>query len=283
MYLVGKIDYEAEVKINPLNLDFSKFTEPKCEHCHTNHNRKHLYVVQLDDGNLIQVGKGCLDKLFPKDYNYDVTNYNENDLLQYLLAGYNSKQKYYNTRDLLYVLIQFNKMYGLDNKKFNNYYQDKEFIKTISDIKNRDYTETDTVINWYKTAKLYNDFQISVQNLILSKYIETKYINIFKYAYKIYINASNYKPEYNSVAVNYTETIIDKIEIVDVHNYSYGYYNDVNTKVYRIIDDKDNVFQYETSSSKEFKISDKISYKIKGTYKSKKYGIVNKITYIKIK
>lgn len=276
MELVGKIDYESGIKINPLNLDFSKFTEPKCDHCGTNHNRKYTYIVQLDNGNLIQVGKGCLDKLFPKDYNYDVTNYNENDLLQYLLAGYNRRQRYYETRNLLYILIAYNRIYGLDNKNFNYFSNDKAFISSISDIKNRDYTETDAVINWYKTAKLYNDFQNNVQSLVLNNTLDVKYINIFKYAYKIYINAINYKPEYNSVAVNYTETIIDKIELVD----SYSYWNN-DIKVYRIIDNKNNVFQYETSRDINLKSGDKISYKIKGTYKSKKYCVVNKITYVK--
>ena len=92
MEIVGKIDYLNNIKINPLELNFSQFTEPRCDECGTKHNRLYTYVVQLDNGDLIQVGRGCINKLFPKTYNYEVLDYNEVDLLKYLFAGFSKKK-----------------------------------------------------------------------------------------------------------------------------------------------------------------------------------------------
>lgn len=281
MKLVGKIDYESGVKINPLGLDFGKFTAPQCDHCKTNHKRKYTYIVELDNGDLIQVGKGCLDKVLGKDFNYDAIAYDSQELLEYLVAGYNPKERAYSVRELLYVLIQFNKTYGLDNKNFNDYYQDINFVKSI-DTKDRDYSEVETIIEWYKSVKLYNDFQNNVKNLVLMDYVESRYINYFKYAYKVYLDNISYKAQYNSVLVDYTQTTIKSVEMVNTKAYTYGYRSSVETKVYRIIDTDSNVFEYETSSNIALSVGDKIKFKHKGTYASKKYGVVNKINYVRI-
>lgn len=281
MKLVGKIDYENGIKINPLNLNFDKFNSPQCDHCKTNHNRKYTYIVELDNGDLIQVGKSCLDKVLGKDFNYDITTYDSKELLEYLVTGYNPKEHSYNVKELLYVLIQFNKTYGLDNKNFDNYYQDINFVKSIS-TKDRNYGEVESIIEWYKSVKLYNDFQNNVKNLVLTDYVEARYINYFKYAYKIYLDNINYKSQYNSVLVDYNQTTIESIEIVNTKAYTYGYRSNVETKVYRIVDTNSNVFEYETSSDIILNKGDQIKFKHKDTYNSKKYGIVNKINYVKV-
>lgn len=282
MELVGKIDYDNNIKINPFNLDFNKFTAPECECCKTNHNRIYTYIIEKDNGELIQVGKGCLDKLLGSDFNYEIINYNNKDLFENLLFGFDRKNNCYNTRLLLFVLIQFNKIYGLvDSKKFNDYYNNKDFVSSLGNSKNWNFDEVDNIIEWYKNFKGINDFQINIKNLVLNKYLNLKYINYFKYVYKIYIDSKNYKPVKNSQVIDYTKTTIKEIEMVKSKIYSYGYRNQVETKIYRIIDINDNVLQYETSSEKNFKNGDTISYKIKGNYESKKYGIVNKISHVK--
>ena len=297
MEIVGKIDYLNNIKINPLELNFSQFTEPRCDECGTNHNRLYTYVVQLDNGNLIQVGRGCINKLFPKTYNYEVLDYNEVDLLKYLFTGFSKKRMDYETRELLYMLIQYNRKYGFDNKNFNLVFNDKQFLRELGDPDLWDYSLVDAIIEWYENNNVYGDFQENVKSLVLNEYMPIRYINIFKYAYKIYNDAVNYVPQQRSKVTTYTETTIREVELSNSHNYRY-YGNDVSTNVYRIIDVKGNVFEYETSREIDFQPGDKIRFKYKENkylkqnnplnqstninYVSKKYGVVNKIKNVKV-
>ena len=81
-----------------------------------------------------------------------------------------------------------------------------------------------------------------------------------------------------------TTTQVKEIEYIGSESYSWK----TESKKYRIIDTKNNVFEFCTSTDLEIKTGDKISFKysmtngIRINWHNKKYGFINRIRNLKI-
>ena len=195
-----------------------------------------------------------------------------------------SGKHYMNTKNFLYCLIQFSNKIGVyDYKSFNLDAFYENYDKYIGN-KNQlewDYTEVNKVLEFYENTDFINDFLDSIKNILKREEFNARHFNIVKYAYRNYLKIVNYKSDYHSVKADYTNTTIKEITLLDNTGFQYGCNSYKESYKYRIIDSKDNVFDFYTAKQDIVKKGDKIRYKIKDTRESKKYGIINLNRYVR--
>lgn len=264
--LVAKIEHLTNGNIITSFEDESTFSEfntleSKCEVCGTKRFRNLTYIVRNENGKLIQVGSSCIDKLIPTIKNPKSLSREEQFILK---GGINNLLV---VRNVIYNIIKFN----LQPNEIEYTYEFKDLIRNNERVE-----EIEKIIEFYKNLETSNDFEFKVRTLVLEEIVERKHINLLKWAYKIY---QNHQIKVSSNGLNSDTFIVKKIEVAKKYcDTRYSYYG-VDKIVYRIIDENDNIIEYDTA--RELKtdelLDQKVSCKIKKSYDSR----LGKITTIK--
>jgi hypothetical protein len=203
---------------------------PKCDHCQQNRQRNDTFVVQLSNGNYMQIGRNCLGLYLEIDIENAlhiadmVTEISELDDYDYSIGGYSS----YNY-DLDFTLALT--CYALRNAGYKSRAQAREdFSQSTSDI----------------VMDLYFDCMKGIINLDLSEYTPTvkavkEYmLTLFdsnqEYELNLYnIAVNNYVTRltmgYTVSAVNaYNGFIAKQIKIASKHKTDVGFYGKLDDK-----------------------------------------------------
>lgn len=258
--------------------NFAKYKtyESKCDVCGTIRHRTETYIVRSEDGKEIQVGTSCLDKVIDtgklSQQETNVLSANKLDDLFFIKKG---NSRYFDTRALIAFLLDYKG--SLDILTYTDFAKaSKEYYK-----EEKEYSDSvNKIIKYFETFKTTNNFRDMVCTLTKEEYVDIKHFNIVKYAVKIYHDYIHFVDvnKINSGLEN-ENFIIKKIwlerEYVDRRFSYYG----IKTRIFKILDNDNNIIELETSSKKDFVsyIDKEVKCKIKGQYKSR-LGMVTRVT-----
>lgn len=261
---------------------YNKVTS-KCEHCNTIRRRNVSFILENQDTKeLIQVGSSCVD-YYKKEEEMSLEE----------KAVFSSKEELKSIFDLGYIPYGNDNYISVDNVLLAMIHSKKdpkekgyEVIDLIklhkSDFNKKDYETLEAVKSYFEKLEPKNNFVNNVKVLVEEYYVSGKEINIVKWAYQLYKNDILYKEKNNTKGLENERFTIKSIWLEREYNDTrYSYYGSYKY-VWRIIDENDNIIQYETTSDKDFTtlLNKEVVCKIKNQFSSK-MGKVTIITNLK--
>lgn len=266
--------------------DFKQFLtyESKCDICGTIRYRRYTYVIENDNGELVQVGTSCIDKLL------DIKNISfvERALLgggDFFENGLSfNGERYFSLKQLIKYLIifpqnnlkEFKNINVLYNADTNTLIEKNDINSQVNDILN--FLDNLTCSNEF-TYNIFNCFQQAKNN---NYYVSEKQFNLMKYVYKMYADFQLRQVASNEQGLTANVFTIKSIQKAGTaHYYSFGYHNGCDILEYNCIDTNNNIIKIKsTKSDLEKLIGKTVSCTIKGQYASK-YGKVTVVSRIK--
>ena len=294
--IVKRFDSGIQSKITTQEL---ASIDMSCNHCESNRRRKYVFVLENEEGKIIQVGKACLKDFTNGNLSADsiASYYDELDVLDELqrvdedegfFSNYGN-QIQYKVEDLVGFSIFLTDTEGYaSTTSFGQSTKDKtmELLRTVSsDDKNlyKDYfSKVDEVLNYFKNAEASNDYMHNLKILLSEKYVEYKHIGYVVSAYNSMIRAKGRETEkiktkqfeYKSRKESqYVGNVGEKAEFELEYNRSLAFSNDYSyyggvTYMHFFYDNNDNVFVWSTSKELNLEQGEKIT--LVGTIKQHK-------------
>lgn len=251
------------------------YDEGKCDHCHTNRNRKYTYIIKSEDGEYKQVGVQC-SKEYVCKYFFEWTacwfRYLE-DMDELARESFNDDDgygggpvftRYYSVRDIIAHAIDIINRFGYDKESGLTREKVYESIKDDENIDPSYFTLADKIIDWVLTLdESKSDYIHNMQVYFKEKYVPKKalalIISVVPYYRGCMNRAEKSKKSTHKYEVGDRVTIkVKDFKVVSAISTVYGI-----MCIYKFIDEEENVYIWKTGNS----IDSDVNY-VKGTVKA---------------
>ena len=255
----------------------------KCEHCNTIRRRNVSFIIENQNTKeLIQVGSSCVQyykKEEEMSFEEKAIFSSKEEMKSIFDLGWfpTSNGNYFSSEKVVLVMIHSKR-----NPKDKSYEIDELWQLYKDEINDDDYKMLEKVKAYFENYKATNVFINNIKVLLNEHYVSKSEINIVKWAFQVYKNNVLYNEINNTNGLTNESFTIKNIWLEREYNdRRYSYYGTYKY-VWRIIDENENLIEYETTSDKDFKelLGFVVKCKIKGQYNSKN-GKVTKITNLK--
>lgn len=243
----------------------------KCDHCHTDRNRKYTYIIKSEEGEYKQVGVKCsqeyiCNKFFEWTaiwFRY-LSGIEELESDDFLEEGIRSADPYYSVRDVIAYSIDAIDKVGYDKESGLT----KEYVlgslKERRDIDPSFYTLADKIIDWVLTldgnrSEYIHNMQVYFKEEYVPKKALALIISVVPYYRGCMNRVEKSKKSTHKYEVGDRVTIkVKDFKVVSSISTMYGI-----MYIYKFIDEEENVYIWKTGNS----IDSDINY-VKGTVKA---------------
>lgn len=194
--LLARIDHteSGNIVMNISSEDIPRhyYYDPgKCDHCHTNRNRKHTYIIKSEDGEYKQVGIKCSEDYICENF-FEWTAYwcsclsvfkkMEED--SFSEEGVKSAEEYYEVRDIIAHSIDAINKYGYNKEDGSTKYQVLTSINKGKKIDSSCFDLADRIIGWiFSLDESESDYIHNIQVCFNNGYVKSNEVPLIISSY----------------------------------------------------------------------------------------------------
>lgn len=204
--IVKRFDRESESHITTESL---AKRDTSCEHCNHKRSRKYIFILESENGELVQVGKSCLKDFTNCNYSAEsiAKYYEDTDVLYELenveeddFANYGSSISVFKLDNVLVASMYFTIKEGYKPSSFdvstksevcsylsNTRKADYEDAPTVNELLEAHDSTLEQVKEFFANQKATSDYIHNLQVILNSEYIEYKHIGYAVSAFSSYL------------------------------------------------------------------------------------------------
>ncbi len=236
-----------------------------CNHCGTRRAKKEVYILQHDDGNIIQVGSACIKDFLGDSIVSTIFYYKSLEQIGDNRESYDSQfhsiDMYNEVEKVIAISHEIIKKNGYVSKADSEWKDEpatftlvKEQLKNSPEPKEESIELAKKIIEWYMTLSNEDSFTFNVQQILESGYVRTSKVALITFlpqSYKRHLIKLAQKEATNNEYVGKVgDKFSGKVTLNKVSSYeSHFGYKETTVYIHIFVDDEGHQLIWKTSSA----------------------------------